>query len=108
MECVLIALVYLVLFVGLFICYGVPWLWANIICPILVLLDELLGLCWEGGKKLVERSVTGLAGCCVSAGNGLQALGSRVVWPMLMILAAALKAAWREFCYWSISDGEQD
>lgn len=63
MECVLIALMYVVVFLGVFILYGVPWLFWNVVLPVAWLLCEVIQLWWHRGQKLVEGIRQGIADC---------------------------------------------
>ncbi len=57
MECVLVALVYVVVFTGVFICFGVPWLYRVLRQPVLRLWQEFVY--WTIGDNDPETEEAG-------------------------------------------------
>lgn len=71
--------VFFVLFFGLFIFYGVPWLFHNIVVPLFWFVLAVIDLSLD-----------------------------HVVSPTIRLLAEVLKTLWHEFFYWTIGDDNQE
>lgn len=115
MEWVLVALVYVVVFVGLFICYGVPWIFNKIMVPLLEVIAIVVPLFWEHVVVpllwnipivvlwLWKNVITQLFWGSVVV---LDLLLDHVLPPAIHAVAGVLMAIWREFYYWTVGDVE--